>query len=610
MRHHSPIPPNPSDMRNLMVAVVLCTGLLFAWQMLYANPREAARRAEVAQQAELTQQPIRDAQGDVILPTPAGQGNATADGDISGLSRADLLKNSPRVKINTPAVHGSINLKGLRFDDLTLARHHVTVDETSPEVVLLTPAQNANRYFLQVGWLPATQGGVQVPDANTLWESDSNTLTPESPVTFNWTNPQGVTFMVHVSIDRNYLFSVRQEVRNGSGQAVSLMPYGLANRAVPKEGEQFTTLIHTGPIGVFDGTLTEVSYDDLKDDGKMTYSDAQGWVGIADKYWLTAFVPHKGQNFTSNLQHVSPRGHDRTQVDYLAAAQIVQPGERDQYTVHMFAGAKELDVLELYREQLELPLFDRALDFGVLYFLTKPIFIALDYFYGLLGNFGLAIMLFVVVLKLILFPLSSKSYRSMAQMRALQPEIEALRKRHEGDKMKMQQEVMALWQRERVNPVSGCLPMLIQIPIFFALYKMLLVTIEMRHAPFYGWIEDLSAPDPTNIFTLFGLFEWNPPAMLHIGLWPIIMCATMVLQQKLNPKPNDPIQAKVMGFLPYLFLVLFAGFPAGLVIYWAWNNSLGILQQWYIIKSFERSKAKKAKKKKKAEAAAESGSDA
>lgn len=600
MRHSTPTPTNPSDMRNLIIAVVLCTGLLFVWQVLYVNPREAARREAVRQQAEITQQAIRTEQGDVILPTPVG-GTGEMAGDITGLGRDDIIAQSPRVTIDSPAVHGSINLQGLRFDDLTLARHRVSIDGDSPEVVLLTPAQNVNRYFLQVGWLPATQGGdVQLPDSDTLWSADRDTLTPDTPVTFTWRNPQGVTFNVEVSLDRDYLFTLRQEVVNRSGKTVAVMPYGLANRAVP-QGDRFGTIIHSGPIAVMNGTLTEMTYDDLNDDGKRRFTEAKGWVGIADKYWLTAFMPPQGEDFSANFQFVSPRGHDRAQVDYLAHARQIPGGGRDQYTVHIFAGAKELEVLERYREQLDLPLFDRALDFGILYFLTKPIFLALDYFYGLLGNFGLAIMLFVVLLKIVLFPLSNKSYRSMAQMRALQPELEALRKRHENDKMKMQQEVMALWQRERVNPVSGCLPMLIQIPIFFALYKVLLVTIEMRHAPFYGWIHDLSAADPTNIFTLFGLIPWNPPSMLHIGLWPIIMCVTMVLQQKLNPKPTDPIQAKVLGFLPYIFLVLFASFPAGLLIYWAWNNVLSILQQWYIMRSHERHQKRRAKKLKLAE---------
>lgn len=605
MKYSMQTPPNNSDMRNMIIAAVLCTALLFVWQVLYVNPLEASRRATLAEQATIHQQAVATPEGDIILPRAAeGSASPASEGEISSLSREDAIATNPRVRINSQTVHGSINLQGLRFDDLTLARHRVSVEEDSPEVVLLTPAEHRNRHFLQIGWLPATRGAaLQMPDSNTLWRADSDTLSPGKPVTLSWTNAQNVEFRVRVGLDENYLFTISQEVVNRSGAEIAVMPFGLINRADPTEGNRFGSVLHEGPISVFNDTLKEISYEDLQEEyeGKYSSNNVSGWLGIADKYWLTAFVPQRGETFTANFQHVSPRGHDRTQVDFLAHAQQIPAGGKSDYTLHVFAGAKELAVLEKYREEQSFPLFDRALDFGVLYFLTKPIFMALDYFYGLLGNFGLAIMLFVVILKLALFPLTNKSYRAMAQMRALQPQLDRVRKQYEHDKIKMQQEVMAIWQRERVNPVSGCLPMLIQIPIFFALYKVLLVTIEMRHAPFYGWISDLSAADPTNIFTLFGLLPWDPPAFLHIGMWPIIMCATMVAQQRFNPKPSDPIQAKVMGWLPYLFLVLFASFPAGLLIYWAWNNMLSILQQQYITYSYEKQKKRKAAKLKLAE---------
>jgi len=592
-------PTPPSEMRNIIITAVLCTLLLFFWQVFYVQPQEEARQAAIAEQAQLQQKPVIDAQGDVVLPTTPQATPYAGGGDASvsvPVSRDDALQSAPRVAISSDALHGSINLRGLRFDDLTLVRHRVSVEEDSPEVVLLTPAQHSSRYFAQLGWLAASGAQVKVPAADTLWSASANTLTPQQPVTFSWNNGQGLEFRIHAALDENYLFTLRQEVVNTGNQAVSLLPYGLINRSEPEGSDQFGAILHHGPIGVFHGELTETGYDELRDDAKQNFKDTAGWLGIADKYWLTAFVPAQAQHFDANFQHVSPQGQDRTQVDFLAPAQQVAAGSEANYTVHFFAGAKELDVLETYREELGVPLFDRALDFGVLYFMTKPILIALDYFYVVLGNFGLSIMLFVVLLKLVLFPLSNKSYRSMAQMRVLQPQIEQVKKQHGHDKMRMQQEVMAIWQRERVNPVSGCLPMLIQIPIFFALYKMLLVSIEMRHAPFYGWISDLSAADPTNIFTLFGLLAWNPPSFLHIGLWPIIMAATMVLQQRFNPKPSDPIQAKVIGWLPYIFLVLFASFPAGLLIYWAWNNALSILQQAYITRSYERHKKRKAAK--------------
>lgn len=585
-----PTPPNQSDIRNLILAAVLSCGLLFVYQVFYAGPQEAAQRAAFQAQQERA----KVAESDVILPS-ASHVQQRAD-VVSKLPRKELLQQFPRVKISSPTVHGSLNLKGLRFDDLTLARHRVRLEEDSPEVTLLSPAQAADRYFLQLGWLSAGHNTV-VPDDGAVWQADSDTLTPEQPVTLHWKNPQGVEFLVHLALDENYLFTVKQEVHNNSAKPVAVAPYGLINQTLPHEDTNFNAIIHRGPIGVLDGaTLTETAYKDLESDGVETFKDARGWLGIADKYWLTAFVPEKGKNFVANFQPVAGKGGaSRVQVDYLAPVQDVAAGATVAYGTHIFAGAKELSVLEHYKETLNVPLFDRALDFGILYFLTKPIFMALDYFYHLLGNFGLAILSFVVVLKIALFPLSNKSYRSMAQMRALQPELDKLKKNYGDDKLKMQQEMMALWQREKVNPVSGCLPMLIQIPIFFALYKVLMVTIEMRHAPFYGWVKDLSGADPSNIFTLFGLIPWDAPAMLHIGVWPIIMCVTMVLQQKLNPKPSDPIQAKVISFLPYIFLVLFATFPAGLLIYWAWNNVLSIIQQALILRNFERHKRKRGK---------------
>ena len=591
-------PPSQSDLRNLIVAVVLCTGLLFVWQILYQNPKEAARQA--AMQSVMKPEEKNKA-GDVVLPhssemdaTTIAEERAGLEGGASALPREEIIEQDQRVKISSPSIHGSVNLKGLRFDDLTLVRHKISMEKDSPDVVLLSPAQYAERYFIQIGWLGAgAKGKVTVPDADSVWQADHAELKPQQPVTFRWMSPENVEFSVTATLDENYMITVSQKVKNNSGDTVTVMPYGLINLAQPSDNS-FSAILHHGPIGVLDGTtLTEVPYKELSEDGVKRYEGAKGWFGIADKYWLTAIIPEKNERFTANFQPLFQNNQHRAQVDYLAKAQKVAPGQEEKYNLHVFAGAKELDLLEKYRSEQGIPLFDRALDFGALYFLTKPIFLTLDYFYGLLGNFGLAILLFVVLLKLFLFPLSNKSYTSMAKMKALQPELDALRKKYDHDKIKMQQEVMALWQREKVNPISGCFPVLIQLPIFFSLYKMLLVTIEMRHAPFYGWIQDLSAKDPTNIFTLFGLIPWNPPTMFHLGAWPIIMCGTMILQQRLNPKPADPIQAKVIGFMPFIFLVLFGSFPAGLLIYWAWNNALSILQQWWITRNFERKQAKK-----------------
>ncbi|MBM3618634.1 MAG: membrane protein insertase YidC [Alphaproteobacteria bacterium] len=600
MSNNFSTPPNPMDMRNLILAVIICSAVLFGWNFFYQQPRilaqQAAEKARVEQLAKSTAvSGDVIARGDVVLPgekASIGQSVAASD-EISSLPRERILASTPRVKVSSDALHGSINLAGLRFDDLTLARHRTTVEKDSPEVVLLSPAQTLNRYFLQVGWLAPQGESIRLPDRNSLWQADADMLTPATPVNLKWDNGQGVVFHVQVGLDEDYLFTLRQRIENNTGAAISVMPYALANHALPP-GEHFANIVHQGPIGSLDDELVEVNYADLEKAGKETFAGVKGWVGSADKYWLTAFIPPQTEAFTTNYQFLTPQGNKRTQVDYLGTAQTIQPGQASDYTLHIFAGAKELDVLDRYSEQLNLPLFDRALDFGVLYFLTRPIFETLDYFFGLLGNFGLAILLLVVCLKLLLYPLSNKSYRSMAQMRALQPKIEAIRTEHGEDKARAQQEIMKLWQKEKVNPLSGCLPLLIQIPIFFALYKVLNVSIEMRHQPFYGWVHDLSAPDMTNIFTLFGLVEWPHPAILHLGAWPIIMAITMYFQQKMNPPPSDPIQAKVIGLLPWIFLVLFASFPAGLLIYWAWNNVLSIGQQYIINRSYEKHKVKKA----------------
>lgn len=585
-------PPNPADLRNLIIAVLLSSGLLFMWQYAYQQPKMIAQQEALRQQKEQesTQQRLTQAMGGTHANTDTA--SILADSQ-SALPRETVIAAAPRVRIQSPALHGSINLDGLRFDDLTLVRHRVAVDPESPEVILLTPAQAVSRYFLQVGWLAGSGEPVDLPTATTRWKADKESLVPDSPVTLSWVNAQGITFRVRVGLDRDYLFTLEQEVVNASGAPVKVIPYGLINRTVPVH-DRFSAVIHEGPIAVMDGELIEVPYSKLEEDKKRNYSEQTNWLGVADKYWLTAFIPAQGESLNAQFQYLPTPGGDRTQVDFTAPVMTVGAGDTQSHTLRIFAGAKELNVLDRYKEALNLPLFDRALDFGVLYFLTRPIFLTLEYFYGIIGNFGLAIMLLVVLLKVLLYPLSNKSYHSMAQMRALQPKIEEIRASAGEDKLKAQQAIMQLWQKEKVNPLAGCLPVLIQIPVFFALYKVLIVSIEMRHAPFYGWIHDLSAEDPTNLFTLFGLVDWSHPTWMHLGAWPIIMAATMYMQQKMNPKPSDPIQEKVFALLPFIFLVMFATFPAGLLIYWAWNNTLSVAQQWLINRGYERKQRKKA----------------
>jgi len=579
-----------TDQKNVIIAIVLSLLILAGFQVFYEMPRmEAERARQAAMQQDAAQQaagggtvsdaPSPDAGA---LPAPAEDGSLTIGTD---LTREEALALSPRITIETPTVTGSIALKGARLDDLVLRDYRVDLDQTSERIHLLEPTGLRRPYYAEFGWVTGSGADMAVPTAETVWQTDADRLTPDNPVTLTWDNGQGLVFERTISIDQDYMFSVDQRVRNGTDQPVALYPYGLISRGGVPPTTGFY-ILHEGPLGVFDSTLTEVDYDDLQEDGDQKPESVEpgGWIGITDKYWLTALVPAQDETHGFNFKHAIRKQTDRFQVDYLGAAVEVPAGGEAVDTNHFFAGAKKLDVLDRYEEEYGVANFDLAIDFGWFYFLTKPFLQVLTFLNGVLGNFGLAILALTVVIKLVFFPLANKSYRSMAKLKELTPKMQELREKHGDDKQRLNQEMMEMYKREKVNPAAGCLPILIQIPVFFALYKVLFVSIEMRHAPFYGWIEDLSAPDPTSIFNLFGLIPWDPPSMLMIGAWPCIMGVTMFLQQKLNPQPADPVQAKVFMFLPLMFTVLLAQFAAGLVIYWTWNNLLSILQQWVIMK--------------------------
>jgi YidC/Oxa1 family membrane protein insertase len=466
-------------------------------------------------------------------------------------------------------------------------------------------------FFVDFGWIidPASPAKIELPTADTLWTSDSNELTVGKPVNLSWTNGTGQTFRTTITVDDEYLFTINQTVENGGSEAVKVLPYGRVRRVGTPQTAGFY-ILHEGPLGVFNGVLEEVDYSDLVEDSRetlartgqarrtaQTFESTGGWLGITDKYWLAALVPDQKSVIKATINHSAPKdvlqinedymmsGPHKFQTDYLAEAVEIAPGASATTDTHAYIGAKRLSLLDGYEETLGVESFDLAIDFGWFYFLTKPIFLALVWLYHLVGNYGVAILVLTVGIKLVFFPLANKSYVSMSKMKKLQPKMVELRERYGEDRQRLNQEMMALYKNEKVNPMSGCLPILIQIPVFFALYKVLYVSIEMRQAPFFGWIEDLSAPDPTTLFNLFGLIPWTPPSWLPlIGVWPLLMGLTMYLQQKLNPAPADPVQAKVFMFLPILFTVMLAGFPAGLVIYWAWNNGLSILQQWVIMR--------------------------
>ncbi|WP_102785539.1 membrane protein insertase YidC [Thalassospira sp. GB04J01] len=564
-----------NEQRNLWVAIASAVVILIGWQFFFApEPDTQVREAQVREQL--------DASGS--NPPQASTGGPSVPGGqpaVPTVNRDDALAKSPRIAIDTPRVEGSIRLIGGVIDDIQLQDYHETEEPDSPLIHVLNPTGSNDAYFAEFGWV-GTGKDVVLPSSETRWSASGDTLTVDNPITLSWDNGAGLTFKREISIDQNYLFTVNQSVVNNSGSEVTLHPYGLISRKNKPQTAGFY-ILHEGPLGVIDGTLTEIDYDDLADDGAVEKKTTGGWLGITDKYWLVALAPSSDEEMTTRFSHHFAENTDKYQTDYLGAARTVANGSEAKAETRLFAGAKEVTLLDTYAEDYGITNFDLAIDFGWFYFLTKPFFLVLQWMYHLVGNFGVAILLITVAVKAVMFPLANKSYKSMSAMKKLQPQITEMREQFKDDRQRQQQEMMALYKREKINPASGCLPIIVQIPVFFALYKVLFVSIEMRHAPFFGWIQDLSAPDPTSLFNLFGLIPFDPPQMLMIGVWPLIMGLTMFLQQKLNPAPADPTQAKIMMFLPLIFTFMLASFPAGLVIYWAWNNTLSIIQQRYIM---------------------------
>jgi YidC/Oxa1 family membrane protein insertase len=579
------------DQRNLIIAIALSIAILLGFQFFFEHPRVQQQ----AQPPSSTKQPTAPATPtppgtapSVGAPTPPGAPAPSAAGATPAESLAAALAASPRVRIDTPRLHGSIALIGGRIDDLTLAQFHETIDPKSPEIALLAPMGSASPYLAEFGWVAADKG-VAVPTDETKWTASGDVVTVKTPVTLTWDNGAGLLFTRVYSIDDDYMFTVKQTVANSGGAPVTLFPYASVTRVGTPPSSSYYILFE-GMIGDFNGVLKEVKYGSIKEGEPVTESSTGAWLGFTDKYWLTALVPPQDQTVHGRFTHRLVDRMDRYQADYLEGERIVPAGGSAESAGRFFAGPKVVKLLDKYRDQFGVKSFDDAVDWGYFYFLTKPIFYALDFFYGVLGNFGLAILLLTVIVKLLFFPLANKSYKAMSKMKLLQPEMLKLREKYGDDKAKLNEEMMALYKRVGANPLAGCLPVVIQIPVFFSLYKVLFVTIEMRHAPFFGWIHDLSSPDPTSVANLFGLFPFDPHAVpvigafLAIGAWPLIMGGTMFLQQKLNPQPADPVQAKMFMFLPIVFTYMLSSFPAGLVIYWAWNNTLSVLQQWVIMR--------------------------
>ena len=550
--------------KNVLAAVVLSTVIIMMWQFWYGEPVPQNQNQEQVQEQQL--------KGDKPLAPAISQKKIETK-----LTRSDAINEGDRLIIENKNIKGSISLTGALIDDLTLKNYNQENNSDTKKVILLNPKKYEKAYFLETGW--ATSGNEIVPDNQSKWSVKGNkVLSPNNPVTLEWENGNGLTFIKKFNIDDQYLITVNEEVKNTSTQTVSLFHYAQVTRQQKPDVQNFY-ILHEGLIGVVDESLNEENYDDVQDK-KKSYTGSKGWVGITDKYWLTAVVPEKGKNF--NAEFVYDKAFKANYI--ITDPTVINVNQTGSNTSNLFVGAKEVSIVDGYAENLGFHKFDLAIDWGWFHFFTKPLFFVIDYLFKLSGNFGIAIILLTAAIRLLFFPLANYSFASMAKMKALQPEMQRIKDLYKDDKQKIQMEMMSLYKKEKVNPVSGCLPILIQIPFFFAIYKMLFVTIEMRHAPFYGWIQDLSAPDPTSIFNFFGLIPWDPPSFLMIGAWPIIMGITMYVQQKLNPAPPDPIQAKIFAFFPLFLTVLLASFPSGLVIYWSINNVLTMAQQYVIIK--------------------------
>jgi YidC/Oxa1 family membrane protein insertase len=586
-----------NDNKNTILAIALSALVLIGWQYFFAIPQEKARQEQLQAQQQAQKQtapaPVQPGQP---APAPAQSGPPQLPGQVNvptaaaPVDRPAALAETPRVPIATGSVQGSIALKGGRIDDLALVKYRETVDPKSPPIVLLSPSGTADPFYAEFGWAGPAGTNVKLPTSETVWkQAGSGALSVGHPVTLTYDNGEGLEFHRTIAVDDKYLFTIKDEVANKSATPISLYPYALISRhGTPQTLGYY--ILHEGLIGVLgDSGLQEYTYKTTAEKKAVNFDVTNGWLGITDKYWAAVLAPDTTAHLRARFSAGAVGNVPTYQADYLLDAQTIAPGATGSANARLFAGAKEVAVVNEYEKQLKLNRFDLLIDWGWFYFITKPLFIAIDYLYRLVGNFGLAILIVTVLIKIAFFPLANKSYASMAKMKAVQPQMTALRERYPNDKAKQQQELMELYKKEKINPLAGCLPIAIQIPVFFSLYKVLFVTIEMRHAPFFGWIHDLSAQDPTNIFNLFGLIPFDPTvlpvigAFLHLGIWPLIMGVTMWVQMKLNPAPPDPTQAMIFNWMPIIFTFMLASFPAGLVIYWAWNNSLSVLQQSVIM---------------------------
>jgi YidC/Oxa1 family membrane protein insertase len=591
--------------KNTILAIVLSLIVVVGWNFFIAKPQIERQQRETQlkqQEQSQLQQPQAQPGGAPATPqtgAPAVPGAPGAAVQPAAPSRDAVVAAAPRIPIETPTLSGSINLKGARIDNLSLEQYRETVNPNSPAIVLFSPSGAPQAYYAEFGFVPAAGVTEKMPGPDTVWTQEGGgALSVSHPVTLIYDNGGGLIFRRTIAVDDRYLFTLKDEVENKGSAAVTLFPYALISRHGTPQTQGYY-ILHEGFIGVMgDQGEQAQTYKNMQDKKDLHWDVVNAWLGFTDKYWAAALLPDIDARVHARFSAGEAGGQNTYQTDYLLDPKTIAPGATASVNARLFAGAKEVSVVGInfpfanaggYNQALNLNHFDLLIDWGWFYFLTKPMFLALDFFFHLVGNFGIAILIVTVLVKFLFFPLANKSYASMAKMKAVQPEMTMIRERYADDKMKQQQAMMELYKKEKINPIAGCLPIAIQIPVFFSLYKVLFITIEMRHAPFYGWIKDLSAQDPTNIFTLFGLIPFDPTVLplfgsyLHLGIWPVIMGITMWVQMKLNPPPPDPTQQMVFNWMPLIFTFMLGGFPAGLVIYWAWNNTLSVLQQSVIM---------------------------
>ena len=552
------------NQKNLFLAIIISMAIIFGFQLLVPQPERTPVTEDTNTQDSVSLD-IQSATSAILL------------------DRDQVLEETIRVKFDNSKIKGSINLEGGIIDDFVLEEYRETLDPTSDFITYLNPLGSQDAYYLDTGWV-SPDSAIELPNNKSVWKADKSSIGMNDPVKLTWQNSQNITFEKIITLDEHYLFSVDQRVINNSGKSFDLYPFGLSKRQGIPEMENFF-ILHEGPLSITDSVLKEYDYDDLKDKKKIKLNSVGGWIGMTDKYWQTAIISDQNEPIQQTYSYSYVENTDNFQTDLVGTKIVVGEGDNISHNLKLFAGPKIVSVIDQYMDEYGVQEFDRSVDFGWFYFLTKPIFHVLEFIFGYVGNFGWAIIIFTLLMRICFFPLAQASFKSMAKMKKLGPELQRLKEQYGDDRAGMQKEMMALYKREKANPIAGCLPILLQIPVFFALYKVLFVTIEMRHAPFIGWISDLSAPDPLGLLTLFGFVDWNVPGILqlfNIGIWPILMGISMFLQQKLNPAPVDKMQAKIFMFLPIVFTFVLGGFAAGLVIYWTTNNVLSMAQQYVI----------------------------